>query len=1017
MDVFDLFAKISLDTSEYEQAVKGASADGQQLAKSWSGFGQKISAAFSTLGKAAVAGAGAATAAVGVLTKSSLDAYSSFEQLTGGVETLFKESADTVMEYADNAYKTAGMSANQYMETITSFTGTLLRSLDGDTAAAAEYANMAITDMADNSNKMGVSLETLQQTYQSLARGNYEMLDSLNLGFAGTKAGLQEMLQAAEEYAAKNGQVRDFSVDSYADIVEAIHLVQQEMGITGTTAQEASSTIEGSVNSAKAAWENLVTGIADENADLGQLTDAFLSGASTAADNILPRIEQILQGMGTAFESVAPAISEQIPQVVSRVAPSMVSAGIQLFSSLVQGLVSAAPQLANAVPDIVQSVTGSFEQSASSMAAAGGSLLAMLQQGITEGIPMLANTAVSIMGVFGSYLQNNLSGLLDAGLSAVSSLSETIRQNAGLLVDGALGLAESLAQGLADSIPAIIENVPEIVTNIAGVINDNAPKVLVSAAKIIATLAKGLIDAVPTLVANIPEIINAIVNTILAFNWLNLGKSIIELLGNGIKAMSGAVTGFMQSSLKGAMDYLKALPKQAIQWGKDLIAGFINGMTSSVGGLLKGASQIAGSITNAVCSVLGIHSPSTVFEEIGQYMMDGLEIGLKDGFGDVMKTVDDIAAELESRFSHVMDTLGNQQDVIQLKYDVWDSAFGGASSEAERLAKQLESLAAQQEIQKTRVDAAKAAYDKIVSVYGAASAEATEYEKTLLQETLAYQDLQNEIYETTDALVQAQDTTAQYREQLETAFDAANKFTSSVTSLGNAVSDLGDRLGIDAVSSLGDFISRVGSGVGSVLNLVSAVSNLISTLGTLRTALGTLGSGGGVLSSLGSLLGGGGTAAAGGLSLGGLGIIGAVLGLGAVNLKGSFETIGKLPELWGNSNKSFLEKIASTVWGLSPAGSIINGFKSLFGGKKDTGTSDSITSGTVDSITSGTVSGSIGDYVVPSTNPSYSTSGTTTIERVEIYIDGAQYQDPQSLAEAISIQLQNLTERRVSVFA
>ena len=752
MDVFDLFAKISLDTSEYEQAVKGASADGQQLAKSWSGFGQKISAAFSTLGKAAVAGAGAATAAVGVLTKSSLDAYSSFEQLTGGVETLFKESADTVMEYADNAYKTAGMSANQYMETITSFTGTLLRSLDGDTAAAAEYANMAITDMADNSNRMGVSLETLQQTYQSLARGNYEMLDSLNLGFAGTKAGLQEMLQAAEEYAAKNGQVRDFSVDSYADIVEAIHLVQQEMGITGTTAQEASSTIEGSVNSAKAAWENLVTGIADENADLGQLTDTFLSSAATAADNILPRIEQILQGMGTALESVAPAIAEQIPQIVSRVAPSMVSAGIQLFSSLVQGLVSAAPQLANAVPDIVQSVAGSFEQSASSMAAAGSSLLAMLQQGITEGIPMLANTAVSIMGEFGNYLQNNLSGLLDAGLSAVSSLSETIRQNAGLLVDGALGLAESLAQGLADSIPTIIENVPEIVTNIAGVINDNAPKVLVSAAKIIATLAEGLIDSIPTLIANIPEIITAIVDAFLAFNWLNLGKSIIELLGNGIKAMSGAVTGFMQSSLKGALDYLKALPKQALQWGKDLIAGFINGLTSSVGGLLKSASQIAGSITNTICGVLGIHSPSTVFEEIGSYIMDGLEIGLKNGSGDVMKTVDDIAAELESRLSYVMDTLGSQQDVIQLRYDVWENAFAGVSDETDVLTKKLESLAAQQEIQKTRVDAAKMAYDQMVNAYGATSAEAVEYEKTLLQEVSAYQDLQNEIDDTTAAI-------------------------------------------------------------------------------------------------------------------------------------------------------------------------------------------------------------------------------------------------------------------------
>lgn len=1009
MDVFDLHATIRLDTKEYEQAVKGASADGQQLAKSWSGFGQKISAAFSVLGKAAVAGAGAATAAVGVLTKSSLDAYSSFEQLTGGVETLFKESADTVMEYADNAYKTAGMSANQYMETITSFTGTLLRSLDGDTAAAAEYANMAITDMADNSNKMGVSLETLQQTYQSLARGNYEMLDSLNLGFAGTKAGLQEMLQAAEEYAAKNGQVRDFSVDSYADIVEAIHLVQQEMGITGTTAQEASSTIEGSVNSAKAAWENLVTGIADENADLGQLTDTFLSSAATAADNILPRIEQILQGMGTALESVAPAIAEQIPQIVSRVAPSMVSAGIQLFSSLVQGLVSAAPQLANAVPDIVQSVAGSFEQSASSMAAAGSSLLAMLQQGITEGIPMLANTAVSIMGEFGSYLQNNLSGLLDAGLSAVSNLSETIRQNAGLLVDGALGLAESLAQGLADSIPTIIENVPEIVTNIAGVINDNAPKVLVSAAKIIATLAEGLIDSIPTLIANIPEIITAIVDAFLAFNWLNLGKSIIELLGNGIKAMSGAVTGFMQSSLKGALDYLKALPKQALQWGKDLIAGFINGLTSSVGGLLKSASQIAANVTNTVCSVLGIHSPSTVFQEIGSYMMDGLAIGLKDGSGEVMETVDDIAAELENRFSNAMNVLTSQQDVVQLKYEVWENAFSGVSSEADVLSKKLESLAAQQEIQKTKVDAAKVAYDQMVDAYGATSAEAIEYKKTLLQEVSAYQDLQNEIDETTDALTKAQDATAQYHEQLETAFDAANNFTNSITSLGRAVSDLGERLGIDAVSSLGEFISRVGSGVNSVLTLIGSISNLIQTVGVLGKALGALGSGGGVLSSLGSLLGGGGTAAAGGLSLGSLGAIGAALGLAGVTLKGSFENLGKIPGLWGDSSKSLLEKIGGTLWNLTPFSGLVSGFQSLFGSKKDTGTSDS--------ITSGTISGSIGDYVVPSTSPSYSTSGTTTIERVDIYIDGAQYPDPESLAEAISIQLQNLTERRVSVFA
>src|SRR5699024_5332174 len=302
-------------------------------------------------------------------------------------------------------------------------------------------------------------------------------------------------------------------------------------------------------------------------------------------------------------------------------------------------------------------------------------------------------------------------------------------------------------------------------------------------------------------------------------------------------------------------------------------------------------------------------------------------------------------------------------DIVALEFDIWESSMGDTVTESEKLQKQLESLTAQQELQKQAVEAAQSAYDQIAAQYGETSDEALSFQKTLLQEISAYQDLQSEIDDTTDALVQAQDTTAQYREQLKTAFDAANKFTSSVTSLGNAVSDLGDRLGIDAVSSLGDFISRVGSGIGSVLNLVSAVSSLISTLGTLRTALGVLGSGGGILSSLGSLLGGG-AAAGGGLSLGSLGAIGAALGLAGVTLKGSFENLGKIPGLWGDSSKSLLEKIGGTLWNLTPFSGLVSGFQSMFGSKKDTGTSDS--------ITSGTISGSIGDYVVPSTSPSYS---------------------------------------------
>ena len=935
MDVFDLFAKISLDTSEYKKSLTDATNDGSKLASSWEGFGKRIGTAFTTLGKVAAVGVGAATAAVGTLTKSSLGAYSSFEQLTGGVETLFKESADTVMEYADNAYKTAGMSANQYMETITSFTGTLLRSLDGDTAAAAEYANMAITDMADNSNKMGVSLETLQQTYQSLARGNYEMLDSLNLGFAGTKAGLQEMLQAAEEYAAKNGQVRDFSVDSYADIVEAIHLVQQEMGITGTTAAEAATTIEGSVNSMKAAWENLLTGIADENANLPELVEQFADSFETAMDNVMPRIVQIFGGIGDAVLEAAPIIAEQIPPMVESLLPSLLNAVASLTASLAEQLPS---------------------------------ILSVLADSITQ---------------FADYLTNNMDEVFDVGLEIIYNIVEGIR----------------------DALPDLLYSAAKLVTSFGVEVLDHSDEIL----QIGVNIVFAIIEGIANVVADFGEAALGLIARFLHI-WDGNMDSFGQIGTNAVNSIINAITGGqvgVQNAAKGVYD-------AAMRGFSGMGGGQSSGGGAGRGG---GAQRSLAAHNQSYWEQVGEHYESTGQVQSVTNAVDGLSRSfdaLSVSGAKVAKQTEkqkSLFEQLQDSLSGVTDALDTQSDIVALEFDIWESSMGDTVTESEKLQKQLENLTAQQELQKQAVNAARDAYDQIVAKYGETSDEALSFQKTLLQEVSAYQDLQSEIDDTTDALVQAQDTTAQYREQLETAFDAANKFTSGVTSLGNAVSDLGDRLGIDAVSSLGDFISRVGSGVGSVLNLVSAVSSLISTLGTLRTALGTLGSGGGILSSLGSLLGGGGAAAAGGgLSLGNLGVIGAVLGLAGVSLKGSFENIGGLPGLWQDDDKSLLEKIASTLWGLSPAGSLISGIQSLFGGGKK----QNETTGTTSTIT-GSI-GSVGDYVTPSTSTGTSSSGTT-IQKVEIYIDGAQYQDPESLAEAISIQLQNLTERKVNVFA
>lgn len=272
-------------------------------------FTSAVESSLNKLVKVGAAAASAIVAGTAALTKQSLELYASYEQLVGGVDTLFKDSGEAVKRYANNAYRTAGMSANQYMETVTGFSAALINSLGGDTAAAAEFANMAITDMADNANKMGTSIDSIQQTYASLARGNYAMLDNLKLGYAGTKEGLEELMEAAEAYQAAQGNMVDYSVDSYADIVSAIHDVQTEMGITGATASEAATTIEGSVNAAKAAWENWLVSVADENASMEESTEQLMAAVVTAAENVIPRIAEIISTLLGPISGVVSALA------------------------------------------------------------------------------------------------------------------------------------------------------------------------------------------------------------------------------------------------------------------------------------------------------------------------------------------------------------------------------------------------------------------------------------------------------------------------------------------------------------------------------------------------------------------------------------------------------------------------------------------------------------------------------------------------------------------------------------
>ena len=284
---------------------------------------------------------------IGNALRESFDQYANYEQLVGGVETLFKDSADVVQEYAANAYQTAGLSANEYMDTVTSFSASLLQSLGNDTEAAAQYADMAITDMSDNANKMGSSMQSIQNAYQGFAKQNFTMLDNLKLGYGGTKQEMQRLLDDAEKLTGK-----DFDISSYSDIVEAIHAVQTEMGITGTTAKEASSTIQGSVSSAKAAWTNWLTGLADENADMEQLTDNLVQTLVNVVNNSGPIIKQLIQSfvrsLPDLIRGLIPTIKEivvELPGIIIEILPDLLQAGAELIGALIEGVVEMVPDL------------------------------------------------------------------------------------------------------------------------------------------------------------------------------------------------------------------------------------------------------------------------------------------------------------------------------------------------------------------------------------------------------------------------------------------------------------------------------------------------------------------------------------------------------------------------------------------------------------------------------------------------------------------------------------------------
>ena len=402
-----------------------------------------------------------ATAALVDLGKQSIMGFAEQEQLIGGVDTLFKESSAQVQQYANDAYKTAGLSANQYMETVTSFSASLLQSLGGDTAAAARKADQAITDMSDNANKMGTDMTSIQNAYQGFAKANYTMLDNLKLGYGGTKEEMQRLLADAEKISGVK-----YDLSSYADIVDAIHVVQTEMGITGTTAKEAATTIEGSANSMKSAWSNLLTGMSNENLDLNKLVQNVVDSVGTYADNLLPRLQTML-----------PRFAEGMTQLVNGLVPYVGPAMEMLLPAFVQGVGGLVSGIVQALPAAVQAISA---------------VVPMLVEQITILLPQILNAGIDIIATLASGIGENLPALIPAAVDAIITVAEGLVDHVDEIIIAAGSLIAGLTQGLIEALPRLVVRLPEII----GAIVKGLLSGMASIGEVGSQLVHGLFDGI-----------------------------------------------------------------------------------------------------------------------------------------------------------------------------------------------------------------------------------------------------------------------------------------------------------------------------------------------------------------------------------------------------------------------------------------------------------------------------------------------------------------------------------------
>lgn len=555
-------------------------------------------------------------AGIGKAIKESIDQGAALQQSMGGIETLFKDNADTMKQYAADAYKTAGMSANEYMETATGFAASLLQGLGGDTAQAAEIANTAIIDMSDNANKMGTSMESIQNAYQGFAKQNYTMLDNLKLGYGGTKSEMERLLADAQKISGV-----EYNIDNLSDVYEAIHVIQGELGITGTTAQEAASTLSGSMASMKSAFTNVLGNLA-LGEDIGPSLDGLFDSVFTfLTGNLVPMVANIIKGLPQALSSTLSA-AIQLLNIASNNADEIVKMGVEIVSELVTGLIEAAPYLLEAAVRLVAALGSALlntdwaavannlmtelrdymSLAAAEILGVDGSITNAIFQSITDKLPGILQKGVEIISNIASGILQNLPAIIESMGLILSQLIAFILQNLPSILQAGVTLIKNLAQGLIQNLPEIITSIAKVLAELLATIAKYLPQLLQSGIKLLGELAAGLIQAIPQLVSKIPTIISSIRSAFTQFDWKSLGTDIIAGIANGIKAGVSAITDAAKSAAKAALDAAK--------------------------------------------DFLGINSPSKVMkQEVGRWIPAGVAEGITDNTKTVAMAMKDLAKE------------------------------------------------------------------------------------------------------------------------------------------------------------------------------------------------------------------------------------------------------------------------------------------------------------------------------------------------------------------------------------